>query len=243
MENIRFAVNQIGSGFQCMPNSARSMRERHCGFLFGMAAQATTMAAIGDVGSAAGVVTSCVPIIVPIDTPLSWLDPRLFGLLSETPKKCAGRITTVGGIQISLAMAEVFLGDPVRGLADLIQGGFGLYVVTPEGLSSMPTYILWAGFSGMLTLSHLQELYMLPKRHTLLLKYCTISSAVQPLLCLLGCYYGWNLLVSLRENLMPLTQGGQPLPEPVEFREPMSSFQSFTTRGRTVASLDEELPN
>ena len=200
------------------------------------------MASLGDVGSAAGVVTSCVPIIIPIDAPLSWLDPRLFSLLSETPKKCAGRITTVGGIQISLAMAEVFLGDPVRGMSDLLQGGFGLYIVTPEGLSSMPTYILWSGFSGLLTLGRLQELYLLPKRTSILMKYFTISSAVQPLLCLVGCYYGWQLLVSLRENLMPLTEGGQPLPEPVDFREPISSFQSFSATGRTVASL-EETPN
>jgi hypothetical protein len=242
METVRFAVERIGGRFSCVSSGGdlKELREKYGGFLFGLATQAATMATLGDItGAAAGVSAACVPIIVPIDTPLSGLDPRIHSLLSETPKKNAGRISTVSGIQISLAFAEIFLGDPVKGLSDLLQGGFGFYIVSAEGLPSLPTYTFISGLSGFLTLGRIQEMSLVSGKVSILTNYVTLSSACQPILCLLGCYYSWNLLISLRESLMPLTQAGMPLTEnAIVFRD-LSLPGSFNGRGRRVASLEQ----
>ena len=241
LDTVRYAVSKIGGGFSCSSakESLESLRERHGGFLFGMAVQTAALAASGGIGASAGVSACCVPLIVPIETPLSGLDPRIFALLSETPKKCAGRISMISGIQVSLALAEIFLGDPVRGVSDLLQGGFGFYIVTTEGLPSLPLYTFTTGFTGMLGISRLQEIWLVTGRASILGNYLTLASAAQPVLCLLGCYYGWSLVVSLRESLVPLTQGGMPLGRETIIDRELNLPQSFSGRGRRVASLEE----
>ena len=250
--NFHVSMNRIGAGWGCIPESTESST-KYINFLFCVSSSVATLA-LSSVADPSGVCVSCVPIILEIESPLSGLDPRVLSVLPDAPKISASRILSLSGIQGSLAAAEIFLADPVTGMAHAVMSGLGFYVVSAEGLSLLPTYSAICGVNaviGGIKLLVPQTILgvVFALKFPLIATYLKICRIGHPVLYAASCYYSWSLLVGIRDTFVP-SVGNQR--EPVNQTEqavtsdqvpstPPTPFQPFRGEGRRVSVNDQDL--
>ncbi|CAD7932206.1 unnamed protein product [Amoebophrya sp. A120] len=129
---------------------------------------------------------SCVPIVAPFNTPpvgyVHWrTNKRAVAFQRSLFFLCVAQ----GG----LAMAKFFAGNLIGGFFDAMIAGTGLYAACPDGVTMLSTYLVFAGFNGVMDMLQLLQtyhgmipLYLLPFQYP----------AFRPILLLLGCYYTYE---------------------------------------------------
>jgi hypothetical protein len=211
-------------------------------FLFCAGASAATgLLAATVYPSIAGLSTACVPLLVQVEPPLAALDPRVLAALPDSPKTAAAKLTTVSGIQGSLAFTELVLADPWSGASHLALASFGIFVARPEGLGLLPTFSLVAALNSAVGI--LKASLLLSKKsisvgfaHGLIPNYLNFITLAHPCLYGLACFFSWRLLAGLRDAFVP--SGDLPLDAPAAVHA-SPAFTPFAGQGRLAGTTDE----
>mmetsp|Transcript_4882 Transcript_4882/g.12100 ORF Transcript_4882/g.12100 Transcript_4882/m.12100 type:complete len:407 (+) Transcript_4882:118-1338(+) len=129
---------------------------------------------------------ACVPIVAPFNTP-----PVAYAHWCRNKRAVAFQrsLFFLCVAQGGLAMAKFFAGNLIGGFFDAMIAGTGLYAAVPDGVTMLSTYLVFAGFNGVMDLLQLLQmyhgvipLYLLPFQYP----------AFRPLLLLLGCYFTYE---------------------------------------------------
>lgn len=155
----------------------------------GLASRASGLAAVGTLlagGASMPLLTSCVPIVAPFNTPPvpleSWIGNK---------RACAFQrsLMFLSCAQGLMALAKFFGGNLIGGFFDCMIAGVGIYACSPEGVTMLSTYMVFAGFNGVMDFMQVLQMY-----HGVLPIYLLPFQypAFRPLLLFLGCYFTWE---------------------------------------------------
>lgn len=150
----------------------------------------------------ATVFMSCIPIIIPVSTPMSFETESV--VLTEEGKAYVKGILFSSVSLASLAVCDAFMGDMTRAVIKGLFAGLGWYVTRPEGMPSLSSFTVVSFLSGSVNgIAALQMMAALngPVFSSILpmvIDYIRFSDIVFPLLCLGSSYCGWMLMKELR---------------------------------------------
>lgn len=138
-------------------------------------------------GSLVGAISmSCVPMIAPFNTP-----PVAYNAWVQNKRAVAFQrsLMYLCVLQGGMAMFKFFSGNLIGGFFDAMIAGTGIYAASPEGVTMLPSYLVFAGFNGAMDFLQLFQMYhgQLPI-YLLPFQY----PAFRPLLLLLGCYFTYE---------------------------------------------------
>lgn len=144
---------------------------------------------------------SCIPIIVPLSSPVSFDESVV---LTEDAKSYMKGILFVSLGEASLAVFDAMLGDMTRAVIKASFAALGWYSTRPEGLMQLQNFTVMSFLSG--SINGLAALQMVASNPgplfsgllPLLINYIRFSDLAFPMLCLGGSYCGWLLLKELR---------------------------------------------
>jgi hypothetical protein len=183
---------------------------------------------------ASAVATACIPIIVPISAPLNFDSDSI--ALTEEAKLYVKGLLFASGVQASLAVFDLMVGDLTRAIIKGLFGGLGWYVTRPEGLSSLSSFTMVSFLSGSINgIAALQMMLaskgpifsgLLP----LVINYIRFADLAHPVFCLGSAYCAWMLLKELRRVNAVITDRSE---------EPDTQSTSLLTGG---TSLRRRLP-
>lgn len=137
-----------------------------------------------------GLVVACLPIVTPFSVPQMSPDSWMANKRARAFHRC---LVFAAYAQGALALYKFTQGDLVGGTYLGLQAAMGAYAVTPSGMSMMPSYMMVAGFNGILgIIQTFQSFQGVP------LSFIPFSAYLTPGLALLSCYWGWEFCQELR---------------------------------------------
>jgi hypothetical protein len=138
----------------------------------------------------AGVACACLPIMAPFSIPQVSPDSWMANKRALAFHRCC----TIGVYtQGALALFKFAGGDLVGGTYLALQAAMGCYSVTPEGLRLMPTFMVVAGFNGILGLIQIfQNFQGVP------FQLIPLTAYLPSALSILTCYWGWQFCREVR---------------------------------------------
>jgi len=102
------------------------------------------------------------------------------------------------------SLLKLVRGDLVGGLFDMLQTGIGLTATQPQGISVMPTYVMVAGFNGVLgMLQVFQSFQGIP------IRYLPILVTAPPICAIIAALCGWQICKEIRAMASGTSSGPQ----------------------------------
>jgi hypothetical protein len=139
---------------------------------------------------AGGVAAACLPMAVPFSVPQVSPDSWLANKRARAFHRCC-----VIGVYVQGASAvfKFMRGDLVGGTYDGLMALMGGYAIQPDGMRFFPTYIMCAGFNGLLGTFQVFQTYQGIPLHFLPLMAC-----LPPIVGVATAYCGWQFCKELR---------------------------------------------
>lgn len=138
---------------------------------------------------------ACVPLVAPFTTPQvpveSWAHkPRARAYQRALFLACT--------IQGGMALFKFFSGDLIGGFFDTLLAACGMYAATPDGVTLLPTFTVFAAFNGFMDL-----LQMIQALHGTPLIFVVLHKAfLRPALLFTACYFAYQFHKELVAAIM-----------------------------------------
>lgn len=128
---------------------------------------------------------SCIPLMAPFSTPPVSLNDWMGNKRARAFQRALFGVCTLQG---AMALWKFFSGDLVGGFFDTILSGVGMYCCTQDGLTMIPSFIIFAGFNGFMDM-----LQLLQKFHGVPIYALPFHFAfLRPSLLFLALYLAWH---------------------------------------------------
>lgn len=136
------------------------------------------------------VAVACFPMVVPFSTPS--VPPELW--LANKRARAFHRCCVLGVyLQGAFSLFKFAHGDLIGGTYDAIQALMGAYAVSPDGQQFLPSYMMMAGFNGVLGTFQLFQAY-----HGVPLHYLPLWSMLPSAISLANTYFCWQFIKEIK---------------------------------------------
>jgi len=147
--------------------------------------------AASQLGLSPGMALCCLPIVTPFSMP--HMTPAVW--YSNKRALAYNRMVVITVyIQGACAIFKFGTGNMVGGFFDGIQAAMGFYSLMPEGMRFLPTYMMMAGFNGVIGLLQVVQTY-----NGVPLQMLPIMPILAPVAAITSAYFGYQFCKEVRK--------------------------------------------